>query len=1111
MSAWLFSALGGAALRGEDRILTLERRTAALLLYLALEGPTPRSKLAGLLWPESREKTARNNLRQLLKRLRAAAEQDLVLGGDLLRLAEGLEVDAAQLKVGVFLGEAERVAGFSGELLSYDYDDLSDFSDWLYAERERLAALKRDAYAAEAERLEELGDLREARLWAERLTDLEPLSEEGHRRLMRLHFLLGERAAALAAYERCRSLLKRDLGVEPLPETALLAQAIERGTRSPEARPSRRPLPLSVERPPVLAGREEAWERLERAWEAGQAVFLAGEPGIGKTRLMLDFATSKGPFALLEARPSDSGVPYATHARHLRRFLAEQPDKLEPWVRRELSRLVPELSSESPPPLGSEADKLRFFEAERAFLLGAARGLSALVTDDLHYYDSASFEMGSYLIPALRAEPGFGCRSLNSFRTGEVSPAVQSQIERLVEAGVAVLIELEPLSGEAVQMLLEGLELPAAEGLGEALSRYTGGNPLFIVETLKSLCEMGGLAQGFPARLPAPERVTSLLSRRLERLSSEATRLIQTLAVSGSDFSLELAGRVLRSEALELEQPWRELEAAQMVKGSWFSHDLLYESALRHTPLPVAALLHRRTAHALQALGAASARVAYHYLAAGALAEAAPLLHEAALAAKAAFQLGEAADFFAQAAELFEGQGERLRAFASTLGLLEVLAHFDSGEATKRALGKLQGLARTSAERAQVHSAWSDFWYRLGRAAEAERAARSGLAEADLSDEPALQIELLNALGTSLWLQNRMVEARGVLEEVVATTEELNDAARLSIALTNLGVVCTHLEAQQEALGHFAQAERLAAAAGERVAHVQILNNLGVTQSELGLVRAGLGTLEQAAQLLEGSAGSEGLKLFTLGLMGVCQRDLGRFREALTALTEASRLAKRYESYAAGVLDKNIASVLLLLGAFEEAERRLEEAFSWPNLTPFHQALCWLLRAELQAQQETPNRSALAQAEALAGQSRKLHAQALLVRASSGPAEGGLVQARDALGIACQHDLNGLRLAAETRCAQKLLELGQPENALEHTKAAQNLLERYQPTEFYHAEILWTHYRALAALGDEGAAAQLSACQDWVKTVAENHVPSEYRQSFLERNPVNRAVLEVNP
>lgn len=91
MSAAQLDVLGKNVIRVGDKSFAPERRTAALLAYLSLEGPTSRSRLAGLLWPDSGEATARNNLSQLLRRLKGSVGGEFVHIGDALRLNDLLE------------------------------------------------------------------------------------------------------------------------------------------------------------------------------------------------------------------------------------------------------------------------------------------------------------------------------------------------------------------------------------------------------------------------------------------------------------------------------------------------------------------------------------------------------------------------------------------------------------------------------------------------------------------------------------------------------------------------------------------------------------------------------------------------------------------------------------------------------------------------------------------------------------------------------------------------------------------------------------------------------------------------------------------------------------
>ncbi|RIH85749.1 ATP-binding protein [Calidithermus roseus] len=614
--------LGEATLEVEGRSpVRLERRTAGVLAYVALEGPTPRSRLAGLLWPETPEHTARNNLAQALRRLRqAAGGYEAVSGDEVLRLAEGLEADAARLVLLTFQGRYAEALALEGELLwGHDYDDCPDFADWLLAEREHLAGLWREALEAEAERLEREGELREAVALALRLQEADPFSEEHLRRVMRLHYLLGDRGAALSAYYRGQERLRQGLGVDPLPQTQALVQMIERGVVLPVAgRQPRREIPLSLLQPPVLVGREWAWARMEEAWEAGKVVFLTGEPGVGKTRLLRDFASSKGAYVWALGRPGDQGTPFTFQARSWREFLARYEVRLPAWARRELSRILPDLFPEAAPPWKDPADRLRLFTAMAEVVRELGRYVDVLVMDDLQYMDAASVEACAYMFSQFVPTPPGVPRQLYAYRQGELSPEAEASLDRLVEAGLAVRIVLEPLHSTEVEALLASLDLPdlSPARFAPVLFRYAGGNPFFILETLRALWELGEWP-GKPSRFPAPRRARELIARRLAILSSAALRLAQVAAIAGEDLNLGLAADVLEGTPLELAEPWAELEAAQILREGRFAYDLLLETVLEGMAPPVQAYLHRQIALWLEQTGAHPARIAQHWLGAG--------------------------------------------------------------------------------------------------------------------------------------------------------------------------------------------------------------------------------------------------------------------------------------------------------------------------------------------------------------------------------------------------------------------------------------------------------------------------------------------------------------
>ena len=199
--------------------------------------------------------------------------------------------------------------------------------------------------------------------------------------------------------------------------------------------------------------------------------------------------------------------------------------------------------------------------------------------------------------------------------------------------------------------------LPGLEGRGADLARYTGGNPLFVLETVRHLLESGNLGRDLEQGLPPPGKVGPVIAERLGKLSAPALHLAQVLGVLDTDFTLDVAAALLETEPLQLVAPWRELETAQVVRGTGFSHDLLGETVLSTMVEPVKRHLHRRAALTLQARGTRPARVAAHWREAGEAAHAAPFLVAAAEQAKGELLLKEAEDFYQQAAEALRATG----------------------------------------------------------------------------------------------------------------------------------------------------------------------------------------------------------------------------------------------------------------------------------------------------------------------------------------------------------------------------------------------------------------------------------------------------------------------
>lgn len=257
------TVLGGfeARLRSGACLSLPTKKAQALLVYCALRPgqAQQREKLATLLWGDTGEENARNSLRQTLFVLRAA------LGGNpspALRIdADTVATEALGIEVDVLNFERlaaeptpqslERAAAlYRGDLLEGFAVDEELFEEWLLPERERVRELGMQVLAKLLRHQDAEGTTGAAVQTALRLLALDPLQEAVHRVLMRLHAQAGRREAALRQYEVCVRLLRRELRLEPEPETRRLHEEIRRAQRSaPE------PLPAEM---PDMGGREIA-------------------------------------------------------------------------------------------------------------------------------------------------------------------------------------------------------------------------------------------------------------------------------------------------------------------------------------------------------------------------------------------------------------------------------------------------------------------------------------------------------------------------------------------------------------------------------------------------------------------------------------------------------------------------------------------------------------------------------------------------------------------------------------------------------------------------------------------------------------------------------------
>jgi predicted ATPase/DNA-binding SARP family transcriptional activator len=297
--------LGKFDVRCDGKPITISSRPAqSLFAYLILTAGTShrREKLAGMLWPDSLEETARDNVRHALWRVRKALPSnpkvEYLLTDDLsIAFTASAEhwLDATELEK--LSGNASVdelitvLSDYQGELLPGFYDE------WVVLEREHLSSIFEHHMARLLSLLQEEKRWLDVLEWGERWIKLGQRPEPAYRALMKAHAAKGDMSRVAATYERCVKSL-REIGVEPSEQTRALYEKLKSGKEALETRPTisvkeKQETPPKTNLPVPLTsfvGRDREIEDLRHLLNTSRLLTLTGSGGIGKTRLAIQVA-----------------------------------------------------------------------------------------------------------------------------------------------------------------------------------------------------------------------------------------------------------------------------------------------------------------------------------------------------------------------------------------------------------------------------------------------------------------------------------------------------------------------------------------------------------------------------------------------------------------------------------------------------------------------------------------------------------------------------------------------------------------------------------------------------------------------------------------------------
>jgi DNA-binding SARP family transcriptional activator len=617
------------------------RKQRALVAALALRtGTRSRDSLVGELWPESNAERGRRSLRHALYEINAAVRADLVAASaDDLRIADGVAVDVRDLERAVGSGTGDdlrhAVALYRGDLCP-EIEGVDG-----EAERVRLRGLFASAgEALAARRLE--ADTREAEAIARRVIEIDPYREEAYRILLRALARSGGLAAAAVQYKRLTALLHNELGVEPSAETKRVYASLGRDAVTPRAA-VRRP---SLEPPTELIGRRAEYGALmtvvSRAIDGrGGASLVTGEAGAGKSRLLEEIGgvAERHGMRVLRARATsaEGALPFQLWIDAIAPAAADAVGLPAPWPT-VLATLLPEIAHGDPGGVAPELRRTRLFEGVARLLAHlAASAPAVLLLDDLHEADPDSVQLFHYVARTSRQRRIAMVAAARPLTSGSALDDVRAS---LAARGDLAVMELGPLAPDAVGELLLRFGAHAdAPWLAPRVATWTGGNPFFVLEVLRTLVAHESLrregeewkwsgprpAPDVPLAPDLPPTVRQSILTRIGALPHATRRLLDLIAVVGPVARLQTIGAVAGRDELAIAEDLAPALDAGLVRDSRegtaaslaFAHDLVRDATYQRIPLAVRAAIHRRVAAALAQGGGTSRAIAFHLTAGG--------------------------------------------------------------------------------------------------------------------------------------------------------------------------------------------------------------------------------------------------------------------------------------------------------------------------------------------------------------------------------------------------------------------------------------------------------------------------------------------------------------
>lgn len=709
-----------------------------------------------------------------------------------------------------------------------------------------------------------------------------------------------------------------------------------------------------------LVGREPELARVLSIAEAvassiGRLVVLAGEPGVGKTRLAQEVTlhVRNAGFTIAAGRcyEPQQAVPFYPFVDALASAYAAAPPALQTQVPvrwPDLARLLPLLGLPPTAHAGPQDQQRLYWEITGFLQALADESPLALLVDDLHWADSASLDL---LLHLARHTGSNRVLLIGTYRDVEINRQhpLEGALRDLQREDLVERIPVRRLqeSNTAALMAATMGEEHVSEEFASLVYRRTEGNPFFIQQVMRMLVERGDVyhegehwARKAVQEIDVPESIRSVVGQRLSRLTTETQELLREASVLGQAFSFDdlEAMTTWTEQAVEhaLEEAARVGLLREIDRDHYaFDHALTQQSLYAELPTRRRRRLHLAAGEAIERTSeqkrkGRAAELAWHFLegdeperalrwglAAGDGAEAVFAHSDAEFHYRTSLQLARELGDTAREVEALENLGNVLFMLARYREELDMLL---PALQIYRKAGDLDGEMRTAAA-----IGWAYFEVAQRKEGIDVLTPVLGRWESSGGQSSSAAAALHISLGNLHWADGEREQALSLFEWAADSARAAANHRLLALAESRRGVVLNEVGHHDEALEAYNAAIALAEQIGDLDTLARSLNNRSMifgfyrndwVRSEADMQRH----IDLARKL--GKPAQLAWALDTWGLRCYFKGDWDQARELLD---EAARIARRLGVSRSSGSIASAAMLRLLKGDVEAATRELEE------------------------------------------------------------------------------------------------------------------------------------------------------------------------------------------